>query len=118
MIEDAARWCEGLLVWGTPARPHHIAAVLVVSLNDARWMLIEAVASHLDRQDAEREALNEGRATIQNIKSQKIETKIDARGVGHSLAINNAPVETVRLVQVRTPNQLIEGIPPRHSRSL
>lgn len=91
-------------LWGLLGGSLVIAISLVSALLDARWILIESVAAELDEREAERQALSGGKTTINK-------TQIDARGMGNAVEVNNAPVEKIRLVQVRTAGKLIEGIP-------
>lgn len=75
------------------------------AIQDVRWMLVETVGLELDAREAEREALQGGRAMIQH-------TQVDARGIGNQIAVQQVPQETIRLVPFHSARKLIDGLPP------
>ncbi len=81
-----------------------VTGVLIMSLRSSQAMLTDYFSDWLDERETRRAALTEGKVAIQ-------ETHVDARGVGNAIAVNNAPVESVRLVPVRGSGSLIDGVP-------
>lgn len=82
-----------------------VAFVLLASVFYAQRIIAETVSAALDYRDAEREALQGGRALIQH-------TQVDARGIGNQIAVQQAPQETIRLVPFHSARKLIDGLPP------
>lgn len=95
---------ETMTLLGLCAAGLVIAFAWLSAIQDVRWIIVESVAAELDRHEAERQALQGGRAVIQH-------TQVDARGIGNQIAVQQTPQETIRLVPFHSARKLIDGIP-------